>query len=171
MAGQSGRPVRADSSSPSSGLREPGTFVRLTILVVALGVLSWGAKAQSPPDGPGKDVFESVCSLCHDGPKAVMGKQWTRPQWEAKVTEMLQEEPDVTPKEIAAIVEYLSSNFKPGGKIYVNRAAAKDLETALELSARDAEAIARYREEQGSFKTLDDLKKVPGLEVAKIEAK
>jgi competence protein ComEA len=84
---------------------------------------------------------------------------------------MLQEEPDVTPKEMAAIVEYLSANFKPGGKIYVNRATAKDLETALDLSSRDAEAVARYREEQGSFKTLDDLKKVPGLEVAKIEAR
>jgi competence protein ComEA len=129
------------------------------------------AAAQPPPDGPGRDVFESVCNLCHDGPMAVMGKQWTRTEWEAKVTEMLQEEPDVTPKEIAAIIEYLSSNFKPGGKIYVNRATAKDLETSLELSTRDAEAIARYREAQGSFKTLDDLKKVPGLEVAKIEAK
>jgi competence protein ComEA len=145
--------------------------VVLNFFVVALGVLAWDANAQPPPDGPGKDVFESVCSLCHDGPKAVMGKQWTRTEWEAKVTEMLQEEPDVTPKEMAAIVEYLSANFKPGGKIYVNRATAKDLETALDLSTRDAEAVARYREEQGSFKTLDDLKKVPGLEVAKIEAR
>jgi competence protein ComEA len=142
------------------------------VLVVALGVLVGDATAQPPPDGPGKDVFESVCSLCHDGPKAVMGKQWTRTAWEAKVTEMLQEEPDVTPKEIAAIVEYLSSNFKPGGKIYVNRATAKDLGISLEVSVRDAEAIVRYREEQGSFKSLDDLKKVPGLEgAAKIEAR
>jgi competence protein ComEA len=142
------------------------------LLCVGLGVCSsLHAAVQPPPDGPGKDVFESVCSLCHDGPKAVMGKQWSRTQWEAKVTEMLQEEPDITPSEITAIVEYLSSNFKPGGTIYVNRAAAKDLETALELSTRDAEAIARYRDEQGSFKSLDDLKKVPGLDAAKIEAK
>jgi competence protein ComEA len=153
----------------ASRLRE--RFLILNFIVAACGVLSWGVSAQSPPEGPGKDVFESVCSLCHDGPKAVMGKQWTRAQWDAKVTEMLQEEPDITPLEIAAIVEYLSSNFKPGGTIYVNRAAAKDLETALELSTRDAEAIVRYRDEQGSFKTLDDLKNVPGLDVAKIEAK
>jgi competence protein ComEA len=142
------------------------------LLCIGLGVpSSLNAAAQSPPDGPGKEVFESVCSLCHDGPKAVMGKQWTMTQWDAKVTEMLQEEPDITPGEIAAIVEYLSSNFKPGGKIYINMATAKDLETALRLSAKDAEAIARYREAQGRFKTLDDLKKVPGLDAAKIEAK
>ena len=125
---------------------------------------------QSLPDSPGKDVFESVCSLCH-APTAVFGKQWTKPQWEAKVTEMLQEEPDVTSQERATIVEYLSANFKPGGRIYVNNAKVNDLEAALELSAKDAEAVVRYREEKGRFKTVDDLKKVPGLDAAKIEAK
>jgi competence protein ComEA len=84
---------------------------------------------------------------------------------------MLQEETDVTAAERAAIVEYLSSNFMPGGKIYVNKAKAKDLETALELSSADAEAIVRYREEKGSFRTLDDLKKVPGLDAGKVEAR
>ena len=125
---------------------------------------------QSLPDSPGKDVFESVCSLCH-APTAVFGKQWTRPRWEAKVTEMLQEEPDVTTEERATIVEYLAANFRPGGKIYVNNANVNDLEVAFELPTKDAEAIVRYREEKGSFKTVDDLKKVPGLDAAKIEAK
>ena len=95
----------------------------------------------------------------------------TRPQWELKVIEMLQEEPGVTAEERSTIVEYLSANFKPGGKIYVNYAAAGDLATALELSTVDAVAIVRHREEKGGFKTLDDLKKVPGLDAAKIEAK
>ncbi len=130
------------------------------MLCAGLGVYSWRAAAQSLPNSPGKDVFESVCSLCHDAPAAVMGKQWTNVQWEAKVAEMLQEETDVTTQERAAIVEYLAANFKPGGTIYVNKAAAKDLEAALELSAMDAEAIARYREEHGSFKTLADLENV-----------
>jgi len=141
------------------------------LLIVVFGIFSWVApSAQSPPDGPGKAEFESVCSLCHDGAAAVMGKQWTRTQWEAKVAEMLQEEPDVTPKEVAAIVEYLSSNFKPGGKIYINKAKAKDLASALEISVSVADAIARYRDEKGRFKTLDDVKQVPGVDPAKIEA-
>jgi competence protein ComEA len=100
-----------------------------------------------------------------------MGKQWTREQWQLKVTEMLQEEPDVTREERAAIVEYLAANFKPGGKIYINKAEAKDLEAALEIAASSAEAIVRYRRAQGDFKSLEDVKKVPGVEVAKIEAK
>jgi hypothetical protein len=136
----------------------------------ALSVLGLSAAAQSLPNSPGKGTFESVCSLCHDAPAAVMGKQWTRPQWEAKVAEMLQEETDVTSQERAAIVEYLAANFKPGGKIYINRASAKDLETLIDLSSRDAEAIARYRTEHGMFKTFADLetamKSVPTISVA-----
>jgi competence protein ComEA len=138
------------------------------VLVVALFAVK--AAGQSLPESPGKDVFVSVCSLCH-APTAPMGKQWTKEQWEGKVTEMLQEEQDVTAQERATIVSYLSENFKPGGKIYINQAAAKDLETALELSSSQAEAIFRYRQQNGTFKTLDDIKKVPGVDAAKIDAK
>ena len=136
----------------------------------ALVLFSWTVSAQALPNGPGKDVFESVCSLCH-APTAPMGKQWTRAQWEAKVIEMLQEEPDVTPQERTAIVEYLAANFKPGAMIYINMAEAKDLEAALAIPTKEAQAIVQYRKEKGSFKTLDDLKKVPGLDFAKIDAK
>jgi competence ComEA-like helix-hairpin-helix protein len=144
-----------------SGLRAKGTGLTALLAVCpVLSVFAFGTPAQSLPDSPGKDVFESVCNLCHDAPAAVMGKQWTKAQWEAKVAEMLQEETDVTTEERAAIVEYLSANFKPGGKIYVNKSTAKDLEAALEVSAAGAEAIARYREEHGPFKTVDDLENV-----------
>ena len=144
--------------------------MKIALLALVFAALASSATAQSFPNGSGKDVFESVCSLCH-APTAVMGKQWTKAQWDAKVTEMLQEEPDVTAAERLAIVEYLSANFKPGGKIYINRAAARDLATALEIPGGDAEAIVRYREEKGAFKTWADLKAVPGLDAAKIEAK
>ena len=100
-----------------------------------------------------------------------MGKQWTRPQWEAKVIEMLQEEPDVTEQERAAIVDYLSANFKPGGKIYINHASAKDLQSNLQITQKDAEAIVRYRQTQGDFKSFDDLKKVPDLDTSKLESR
>jgi competence protein ComEA len=146
--------------------------VRPFSFLLSAGLLMFSnlAGAQSLPDGPGKATFESVCSLCHTvaGPA---GKQWTRPQWEAKVIEMLQEEQDVTAQERAAILEYLVATFKPGGKIYVNIIAEKDLQTLLDISAKDAQVIIRYREEKGAFKNADDLKKVPGLDSTKIDAK
>jgi competence ComEA-like helix-hairpin-helix protein len=117
---------------------------------------------QFPPDGPGKDLFENVCSLCHAS-GAVAGKQWRRDDWDAKVTEMLQEEPDVTSRERAAIVDYLAAHFRPGGPIYINYATAKDLAALLEIQAKDAETVVRRREEQGAFTAAEDLLGIPGL--------
>jgi competence protein ComEA len=140
-------------------------------VLLVIVFFSWTAAAQSLPDGPGKEVVSTVCSLCHDAATAVVGKQWTKSQWELKITEMLQEEPDVTRDERAAILEYLSTFFRPGGKIYINKSNATVLQTALEISSQSAEAIVRQRERSGDFKTIDDLKKVPGLDAAKVESK
>ena len=107
--------------------------------------------------------------MCHS-PTAVIGQQGSRKWWQAKVTEMLQEVTDVPDKDVDTIVAYLAKNF-PIVKINVNKAAAKDLETGLNLTAKESEAIVSYRQANGNFKTLDDLKKVPGIDAVKIESK
>ena len=110
-----------------------------------------------------------VCSMCHS-PNAVIGKQGTRQWWQSKVTEMLQEVTDVPAADASTIAGYLAQNF-PIVKINVNKASAKDLETGLELTAKESEAMVKYRQANGNFKALDDLKKVPGLDAVKIESK
>jgi competence protein ComEA len=140
-------------------------------IIATLAVFPPALSAQSLPEGRGKDAVETICSSCHDAAAAVIGKQWTKPQWDLKVTEMLQEEPDVTQDERAAIVEYLSTFFKPGGKIYINKSASPVLQFALEISLEQADAIVRFRDRNGNFKTAEDMKKVPGLDPAKVESK
>jgi competence protein ComEA len=134
-----------------------------------MGLAALGACAQTLPDGPGKETFQMVCSMCHS-PEAVIGQQGTRQWWQSKVTEMLQEVTDVPESDVESIVTYLAKNF-PIVKINVNKATAKDLETGLELTPKESEAIVQYRESKGSFKTLDDLRKVPGLDAVKMESK
>jgi competence ComEA-like helix-hairpin-helix protein len=107
--------------------------------------------------------------MCHS-PDAVIGKQGSRQWWQSKVTEMLQESTDIPSSDVDAIVAYLAKNF-PVVKINVNQASAKDLETGLDLTAKESEAIVHYREAKGNFKALGDLKKVPGLDSVKIESK
>ena len=131
--------------------------------------MAWGAFGQTLPEGPGKETFQAVCSMCHS-PNAVIGKQGTKEWWQSKVTEMLQEETDIPSADVDSIVAYLAKNF-PVVKVNVNKATAKDLETGLELTSKESEAIVQYREAKGNFKTLDDLKKVPGLDAVKIESK
>ncbi len=133
-------------------------------------LFSFAAVAQSPvqiPEGPGKDLVEAVCTACHTLER-VAAKHATKAQWQDKVLEMLQEDPDITQQERDRIVEYLATAFPPLPKVNVNKASAKDLETALELAPKDAEAIVRYRTDHGNFKSLDDLKKVPDLDTARI---
>ncbi len=137
---------------------------------IAPGVVLWAcaAAAQKLPDNPGRELFETICTECHTTDR-VVGQQKSRAEWQAKVTEMLQEDQDVTQAERDTIVNYLASSFPKPDKVNVNKAAAKELESTLELTSKDAEAIVRYRQEKGAFKTLDDLKKVPGVSAAKIE--
>ena len=143
--------------------------MRLRILL-SIPIFAAAVAAQTLPDGPGKELVETICSACHSLSN-VTTQQKTREEWQAKVTEMLQEETDVTGPERETILNYLAAHFPKAGKINVNKAEAKELESALDVSSKGAAAIVRYREEKGNFKSLGDLKKVPGIDSAKIDAK
>jgi competence protein ComEA len=41
----------------------------------------------------------------------------------------------------------------------------------LGLSTAEAEGVVQYREKNGDFKSIDDLKKVPDLDPKKLDAK
>ena len=76
-----------------------------------------------------------------------------------------------TDKELAVILDYLSKNY-PAGEvppINVNEASAIELESRLSLRRSQAAAVIAYREKNGKFKSIDDLKKVPNIDAAKIE--
>jgi len=113
-------------------------------------------------------LVEAICSECHTTER-IASQQLTKPQWADKVLEMLQEAPDVKQSERDTIVEYLAKNFPAHAN--VNKADAKELQATLEISAESASGIVNYRRQNGSFKTLDDLKKVPGVDAAKLDAK
>ena len=140
-----------------------------------LAAAAIGATAQSLPDGAGKDLVEVICTACHSTER-IAAKHMTKTEWQAKVLEMLQEEPDVTQGERDQISDYLARSFPPpeklngNDKVNVNEAAARDLATALQIPSEQADAIVEYRKQKGNFKTLEDLKRVPGLDAAKVEA-
>ena len=86
----------------------------LIVFPVALAVTT--AAAQSPPpqlpEGPGKELVEAVCTACHTLER-VVAKRATKAEWQDKVLEMLQEDPDITQQERDQIVDYLAKNFPP----------------------------------------------------------
>ena len=140
----------------------------LLSLLAFLPAMALCASAQSLPEGPGKNLVEVICSSCHSTER-IEDKRWTKPQWQDKVLEMLQEEPDVTQAEREQIVDYLSKSFP--ARVNVNTAAAKDIETGLELSTENAAAIVRYRERNGGFKTIERSEEGPGRGCRQIRGK
>jgi len=55
------------------------------------------------------------------------------------------------------------------GPVRVNQAGVGELESALSLSRTEAEAIVRYREQHGDFKSWQDVSSVPGVPPEKIK--
>ncbi|MHA1087173.1 helix-hairpin-helix domain-containing protein [Enterobacter ludwigii] len=57
-----------------------------------------------------------------------------------------------------------------GARVSINSASAEDLARVMNgVGLKKAQAIVSYREEYGPFKTVDDLKQVPGMGGALVE--
>jgi competence ComEA-like helix-hairpin-helix protein len=128
-------------------------------------------QAQDLPAGKGKELVENTCGSCH-GLDIVVAQRGTKDAWASIVDSMVSRGATGTPEELATIVDYLAKNFPAAGaKTNVNKATAMDLQTQLELTAKDSEAIVKYRTDHGNFKDWDSLAKVPGVDTAKLTAK
>ena len=80
---------------------------------VALAITAAGQSSPPAlPEGPGKELVEAVCTACHTLER-VVAKRATKAEWQDKVLEMLQEDPDITQQEREQIVDYLAKNFPP----------------------------------------------------------
>ncbi len=139
-------------------------------LIMAL--LSWSAAAQQLPDGAGKAETVKLCSQCHELERSVSMRQ-DRAGWQETIDKMVSLGAQGTAKEFSAVLDYLSTNYAGEAlpKLNVNKAAAIDFESRLSLKRSEAAAIIAYRTKNGPFQSIDDLKKVPGIDTAKIEAK
>lgn len=76
-------------------------------------------------------------------------------------------------EELEAVLNYLSTNFgtEIPGPVDINRSRAVDLEAGLLLKRSQAEAVVEYRDKNGPFKSIDDLRNVPGLDFQAILSK
>ena len=121
------------------------------------------------PDVAGKDIVVRVCTKCHS-PGNIAKKRLNRDDWDDQVADMVERGAKATPKELAAVVDYLTANFGPNAKVNVNDAPIDELKSVLGLSSREAVAIVEYRQGHGKFKAWRDLLTVPGVDAKKIEA-
>jgi cytochrome c5 len=88
---------------------------RAVVIVSLFALASTLLPAQALPDGPGKDEFQKICSSCH-GLDLSTDQKKTRDDWAATVDKMIGYGMDATKKEIAAVIDYLATNFAPDQK-------------------------------------------------------
>jgi competence protein ComEA len=150
-------------------LRETvGGYAFAIAVGVAAGVT---IQAQDPlPDAPGKEHVVNICSKCHE-PQRVAALRLTREGWEEEIAKMVTLGAKATESELKQITDYLVENFKgeAAKPINLNSANAVDLESVAGLLRKEAAAWIAYRAKNGPCKTLDDLKKVPGVPFKKID--
>ncbi len=139
----------------------------VALLAVVVSAQPPSASDLSLPDGPGKAPLLKTCSECH-GAEAAVGRLKTRDEWSKTLDEMAANGAQATDEEWNQILDYLDKHFS---LIFVNKADAKSLANALDVSGDQGEAIVRYRETHGRFGTIEDLKRVPALDTAKVDAR
>src|SRR6476646_10969743 len=144
---------------------------RVVSAAVAVLLAGTAAARAQLPDGPGKDTVVKVCTPCHE-PNRAAALRLTREGWEQTVGDMRWRGAKGTDEEFAQIVEYLVANFlgEAPAKLNMNRATAVELESVVLLLRKEAAALIAYRDKVGGFKTIDDIKKAPGVDFKKIEA-
>jgi competence protein ComEA len=122
------------------------------------------------PDGPGKEVTVRSCGTCHEARRAASARL-TRAGWAAVIDSMIGRGARIADDEVPVVLDYLSMHFlgEAAQPLNVNTAVQIDFESAGGLLRREAAAVVRYRERNGRFKSVDDLKKVPGLDFSKID--
>lgn len=141
---------------------------------VLCGILcaAGAAHAQQLPEGRGKAELLKVCGGCHQ-PQRSAAVRLTREGWEGVIGDMQQRGAKGTDEELAAILDYLATHFLGDAPrpLNINRANNVDLESVAGLTRKEAAAVLKWLDEVGICTSLDQLKKVPGLDYKKIDAR
>jgi competence protein ComEA len=123
------------------------------------------------PAGQGREAVMRLCVKCHS-PNIILASGQDRVGWENTITKMVRLGATGNDEDFTDIADYLTEKFPPSPvkKIFVNMATDKQIAQVLEISDDQAKAIVDYRDKQKGFKSLDEMKQVPGVDAEKIEA-
>jgi len=106
-----------------------------------------------------------MCNKCHDSSRIVERRR-TKDDWQDVLLKMIEKGATGEEKEFEAVFGYLCLNH---GEIYVNDATPQDFMMVLGLTRKEADVIVAYREAHGDFSDLAALKKVPEIDVKKLD--
>ena len=121
--------------------------------------------ATTAADDPAAGLFAQTCNKCHDAAR-ITAMRRTGTEWEEVINKMIEKGATGTEKDFDTIYTYVLRYY---GKLYINNATADDITLILGLSKKDADAIVGYRKTNGAFADFDAVKKVPDIDLKKLE--
>ena len=142
-----------------------------SLLAATIPTLAQTLEGQLPA-GEGKDVVERVCSPCH-GVYPLTQRNRSREAWLATISTMQANGAQGTRSDFQTVADYLTKyvGVEVSDTIRINRAGVHSLTNFFKLFPEEADAIIKYRDQNGPFKQWEDLKKVPGIDPGKLESK
>ena len=163
---------RVITARPSFVLSVAAATLLLSTLVVATpsrqGTQQTTQK-ESPKaaEDPDTGLFMRLCNDCHDT-NQIVSRRRTRTEWEDIITKMVEQGLDGSAKDLETVFAYLNRNY---GKVFINRASADELVAVLTITQKDADAVIAYRKTAGPFADFEAIRKVPGIDIKKLEDK
>ena len=145
--------------------------IRRAVFPLAAILLVAGARAELP-EGPGLAETRKLCVGCHELDKSISPRQ-DKDAWSGTLAKMVGFGMKASDGEFRTVLAYLAEHFPADAipPLNVNKARAIQFESRLSLKRSEVSKIIRYRKKNGDFESIEDLKRVPGVDVAKIEAK
>lgn len=170
-------------------------LIPVILVSLSIAVYSFPFQQQEPetdwaellPEDEGKELVVSLCSSCHSLQRLV-GPGRTEEQWRENVDDMIGRGAQIFVDEADAIVLYLSKHLGPDSSfgssqsaavhaceqsfpptLNLKTASAEELVEVLELERNLAREIVACRDQHGSFKWVEDLNKVNGLDAKLVE--
>ena len=128
--------------------------------------------AKEMPDGQGKEIILRECTACHL-PDHFTKYRHTNEEWQAIIIRMGQRVRSASKEELDIVQKYMATNYpklEEAGKLNVNKATAKEIETGLALTPAEAAAVVQYRSLHGTFLQWGELLAIYGVDGFKIEA-
>lgn len=146
------------------------TPLSMRIALITSLVFSFANAQEKLPAGSGRDTMKKVCSKCHSA-ENVIGLAKSREEWGELAGKMVDMGAEGSVDDFNDVVDYLTEHFPQAPRVNVNKVTAKDFESVLGFSSKEAEAIVSFRGAKGNFKSIEDLEKVPGVDVKKVQAR
>ena len=136
----------------------------LTVAILALFLES--ARGESTADAVDMATFRAICGSCHST-SLVEGLR-TEEEWREEVDQMIKVGARGTETQLQRVMRVLARTLT---KVNINTADARQIAPVLDVSEAIAEAVVKRRSSNGKFTSLEDLKRVPGVDAGKLDAR